>query len=286
MTSSRQVEGQPEGAGWGLTAAVAERSVADEGLEFSHAATGENAMKSLAAFMGVASLCALVSVSPAQAVSVMTFDGIPQCCLGIADPGSDGTWSEAGITATGNSDFGLGYHILEDSAQLNDGATGYPTAITFTMQGSFDAISFDLIPTYFVGYAERDEEGELQLIDEPLDNVLLTGIRDGIVVATDTFNMGELFELSEYIFSELFSNLDSLVIAAILPNNIDSGFCAPCAGFNIDNVTLSLQQPISPVPIPPSALLLLTALGLMSWRGVSSLPGLSPDQARLQVVAN
>ena len=118
MTSSRQVEGQPEGAGWGLTAAVAERSVADEELALSRAASGKNAMKSLVAFMGVASLCALVSVSPAQAVSVMTFDGIPQCCLGIADPASDGTWSEAGITATGNSDFGLGYHILEDSAQL------------------------------------------------------------------------------------------------------------------------------------------------------------------------
>ena len=222
-------------------------------------------MKSLVAFMSVASLCALVSASPARAVSVMTFDGIPQCCLGLVDPGSDGTWSEAGITATGDSDFGLGYHFLADSAQLNDGGTSYPTAITFTMQARFDAISFDLIPTYFGGYAERDESGALQPIDEPLDNVLLTGIRDNLVVAADTFNMGELFELSEYIFSEIFSDLDSLVIASLLPDNVRE--CGPCAGFNIDNVTLSLQQPISPVPIPPSALLLLTALGLMSWRG-------------------
>jgi hypothetical protein len=224
-------------------------------------------MKSLVAFMGVASLYAMVSVSPAQAVSVMTFDGLPQCCLGLVAPGGDGTWSEAGITATGNVDTRLGYHFLEDSAQLNDGGTSYPTAITFTMQGRFDAISFDLIPTYFVGYSERDEEGELQLIDEPLDNVLLAGIRDDIVVAADTFNMGELFELSKYIFSEIFSGLDSLVIAAVLPDNVRE--CGPCAGFNIDNVSLSLQQPISPVPIPPSALLLLTALGLMSWRGAA-----------------
>jgi hypothetical protein len=215
-------------------------------------------MKLLREFVGAACLSALVSVSPAQAatLSVMTFDGIPEFGGDPQRFGAPNLWVEDGITATGGGDQAggeFGYHLgaQTDTAYLADGGTSFPSAITFTMQGRFDAISFDLIPSSLAVFCL--EGSFFETCFDSANNVSITGIRDGLSVAEDAFFMGT--EQFNYLFSELFTDLDSLVIAAVLPAGLE--FLAPSSAFNIDNVTLAA---VTPVPIPAPLLLFLTGI--------------------------
>jgi hypothetical protein len=224
-------------------------------------------MKLLFALLGAASVSALVSVSAVQAAT-MTFNHVDPDVL---DHSHGDVYVENGITATGTRDGGepglIGAHDVPDTAHMNDGGTGFPIYITFTMDHHFDAISFDIIH----GYNTYCSDTELTDCGVSFNNVGVFGIRDGLTVADDAFYSGEAAQFT-YTFDAGFLDLDTLIIMALFPDLDEiGGGCNdfPCTTFNIDNVMLSQ---VSPVPLPPSALLLLTGLGLMVWRGSRKRP--------------
>ena len=185
---------------------------------------------------------------PASA-AVMTFKDLLE-----ASP-FNGDYLEAGITASSVGD--LGFFNTPGAAHLDDSGTSIAQSISFTTGGRFNAIQFDILPlgTDFCA------EGGSGACDDPYDNVSVRGFRDGALVAEDTFFGGE--NPSTYLFSADYTNLDQLVIGALLPSAALGGFCidVPCGHFNIDNVELSA------VPLPAALPLFSAALGLLGFLG-------------------
>ena len=91
----------------------------------------------------LAALAMVAGASGTQAATV-TFDGMGWLASG--EP-----WVEDGITTTGIGGT-LGYHGLPGEAHLDDGGTHFASAITFTMDGRFDAIGFDIGPSSSAAY--------------------------------------------------------------------------------------------------------------------------------------
>lgn len=167
---------------------------------------------------------------------------------------------EDGITATGNR--AIARHGIELAAHMDDQATPFPSIITFTMDTPFDAVKFD-----FNGSTRhRDCSGiEADLcMDQPYipyNNMVVQGLRDGIVVAADNFWTG--YE-DTYAFDSAFTNLDELLFLNLSPSN-PSFECMIdfCSHIDIDNITLS------PVPLPASLPIfgagILVILGFRRW---------------------
>ena len=204
-------------------------------------------MRVFANFLAV--LYVVVLASPAGAV-VMTFDNLP--------PGSpdNGDYLENGITASGNSD--LGTFNVPGAAHLDDAGTSFSSRISFTMSSRFDAVGFDLLPLRTEYCAEPSDVPCFDLYD----NVLVRGLRGGLVVAEDEFSAGTA--ISTVLLGDQFSNLDVLVIGALLPNFPEVGgecFGIPCGHFNIDNIELNA------VPLPAALPLYSLALGFLGYLG-------------------
>lgn len=187
--------------------------------------------------------------------AVMTFDEIPY----LTD---DLVWQEDGITATGT-----GYEPLV-------GHTGAPgtyymanywavDTVTFTMEGRFDATSFDLPgkTSYAQSCTEPDGGGDCVPLGFP--NLTVRGYRDGALVAQDVFDM---FAVGlTYVFGEAFADLDSLVLSvggSVFSGDPGDGYAwcynSPCTEISLDNVTLSA---VAPVPLPAAGWMLVAALG-------------------------
>ncbi len=185
-----------------------------------------------------------LSASPADA-NVVTFTGIP------FESGAPLTWSEDGITAVGNGPFGeLGSFQNPNSEHMDDGGTPYPSSMTFSMMTPFNAASFDIIP---VGnnYCPNN-------VCSPFDNVVVQGFLDALLVASDTFWMGN--SPNTYVFSNAFTDLTSLKISIVFPPDFDScHFNDPCTHMNIDNVALT------PVPLPAALPLFASGLVGLGW---------------------
>ena len=178
--------------------------------------------------------------------ATMTFTGLS------SSGGSGGPFIEDGITAQGNI-FGVGSFDTVDTAHMDTGGAPFPSAITFTMDRAFHAVSFDILPlpSFLCSTASPTVCGLEH------DNVVVQGFDDGGLVASDSFWMGD--SANTYLFSSAFRNLTSLRISIVLPPIDDTVFCAdnPCSHMNIDNVTLTA------VPLPPAFLLLVSGIGVM-----------------------
>ncbi|GLQ07271.1 hypothetical protein GCM10007924_24920 [Sneathiella chinensis] len=179
----------------------------------------------------------LSALLPASATAAtMTFSGLTS---------EHDVWTEDGITATG-LDGATASVLRGEVGHLDDGSTQFATTIEFTMAGDFSANAFDLIP---LGQSAIDCNPDLRscafpFTDAVWDNVVVEGWKDGVLVASDSFWMGET--ASTYSFDSSFSLLDTLLIKNLrLPEGADF-YCLIdyCSHFNIDNVQLTV------VPLP------------------------------------
>lgn len=204
-------------------------------------------MRVIANFLATALIVLLAA--PASA-TVMTFKDL----LPVST--DNGDYRENGITASSAGE--LGYFDLPGAAHLDDSGTSIAKFVSFTMSSRFSAIGFDILP---LG-TEFCAAGGSGACNDPYENVLIQGFRDGALVAEDAFFGGE--SPSTYLFSSDYLNLDQLIIGALLPNTaVIGGFCdgLPCGHFNIDNVELSA------VPLPAALPLFSAALGLLGFLG-------------------
>lgn len=210
----------------------------------------------VSAFLLAASLA--TSSLPAQAAT-MTFDN-------LTDPFAT-SYSENGITATGDGDMGM---YSTGSVHIDDGGTSAPSQVTFTMAaGAFDAVSFDLRPIGF--YLEyTDPAGNLSM--PSWANVQVQGFSGINLVSSLTFDMGQT--PTTITLNSMFRNLTSLTIGILFPDWIyqnlpanASVYCdSPCSHFEIDNVTLNA---VNPAPVPLPAGLPLAASGLAVLAGLA-----------------
>jgi len=214
-------------------------------------------MKSLAAIV----LGAVVIASTPVGAATMTFDNLPHITPAVLGPS---THVEDGITAASDGDFASFARV--EAAHLVDSGSTLTSQLIFTMASRFDALSFDLLP-FSRGTAYDNDPNGLTPGD-PYANVFVQGSRNGFVVAQDAFFAGTTS--STYLFGAAFSNLDSLLIASVLPDfTAIGGTCIdlPCGHFDIDNVTLTAL--VAPVPLPAALPLMagaITLLGLLGWR--------------------
>lgn len=198
----------------------------------------------------IPAMLAGLSIAGSAQGATMGFDSLPDY---FAAP-LNMAYSEDGITAT--TDFGVLVSFGSvGMAHLDDSGTDVADRITFAMSGRFDAQSFDIAPL--------TSDYTLGGVPAAYDNVLVQGWRDGVLVAQDLFAMGTGPWI--YRFGADFSGLDQLVIGAVTPGAGDPGLCfaAPCAHFDIDNISLT---PVAPVPLPAGLPLLLAGLAPLALR--------------------
>lgn len=183
----------------------------------------------------------------AASAATVTFTGLPD------EGGQLTTWNEDGILTTAQG--GALAAEQPGSAHLDDGGTGFASALTFSTGGLFAATSFDILPSSNEYELCQDlGEGELDCDPYGFANVQVTGYADGALVASDAFDM--FAANGSYVFDDAFADLDLLVIGfAPLPTDLPSGSflsCddSPCTHYSVDNVILA------PVPLPASGALL------------------------------
>jgi len=209
-------------------------------------------------------LAAPIAVLVAQAqASTMTFDN-------LTDPFAT-SYTEAGITATGNGDMGM---YSTGTVHIDDGGTSAPSSVTFTMAaGAFNAVSFDILPLGF-SFEYCDPSGACTY--PSFANVQVQGFNGISLVSSLIFDMGQGLQPYTVALGSVFSNLSSLTISILYPTwafqNLPQGATAwcdsPCSHFEIDNVTLNAVTP-APVPLPaglPLAASALAALGATRLR--------------------
>ncbi|WP_136637770.1 hypothetical protein [Pseudooceanicola onchidii] len=195
-------------------------------------------------------------VTMAQA-ETMGFDALPDY---FVDP-SNQSYSENGIQASAPGGHGtLAAYSTLQAAHVDDSGSDLTDRIVFTMSGRFSAVSFDILPLSSDYYVMTDT---YDFVSGTYDNVFVEGWRAGARVAYDRFSMGTV--TWTYSFGATFTDLDSLIIGGRTADLSDPGECwgAPCAHFDIDNITLQMPS----VPLPAGLPLLLMSLGgLMTLR--------------------
>lgn len=204
--------------------------------------------------------CGLLAL-PAHA-NTITFHGL----VGAAT-----NYVEDGISADANG----GTFENKTHVHLDDGGTGNPRSVDFTMAKQFDALSFDINPTNFrnsLDYIDisGDYTNDQNYTDVPWGNVKVEGFSGGSLVASSIFNM---LDYTAHTWSSVnlsgFTNLDRLNIGfeyasadnyPNIPGYIKRFTCdSPCSHYNIDNVVLA------PVPLPAGLPLLLAGLGALGF---------------------
>ena len=195
------------------------------------------------------------TVAAPVAAATMTFNSIN------LDPGAM-TYSEDGIFASGNGMLGL---YVSSMLHFDDYGTAAPSAVTFSMDSLFDAVSFLLDPVGFDFFVELEDRSYLQ---PTYMNVLVQGYRGATLVSDLNFDMGSSPDPYKVKLGSTFSNLSSLVISILPPNFAEysampgfsyAGPCDPCSHFNIDNLKLA------PVPLPAGLPLLASGLALLAF---------------------
>jgi hypothetical protein len=219
-------------------------------------------------------LAAIVAmcISPAYAL-VLTLDGVPSW-LDYED-GNNGNFGESGFQMAGWSYTNDGMIHVVDST-----VAPWNSSVVLSGSGRFDVSSLNIVGHGSLLYYEVLEPTNfffLDLIDQvAYPNVLVEGIRDGEVVAETRFYADESYT---HTLSQDFKRLDSLFISAVGPfDPAVSGYLAefeagleslypgstfrrdcfdfPCGQFDLDAIE------VSPVPIPASLLLVLSAVFL------------------------
>jgi hypothetical protein len=220
---------------------------------------------------------ALFVQSSSLLASTVTFADLPEGHGVLSGPGALGNiYSENGITITGG-----GRHNNPEVLHMDDSGTSFSSTASITTDGVFNAVSFDILPAkndFTVRLFNPADETEITLDQYPYNNVRVQGFRDGTLIAEDNFFMEDY---STYSFNSMFSGLDTLNIMALRPEQfidgiktsvledypgylIDAGcFDAPCAHFDIDNITIAAST-ITAVPIPAAFPLLLSALSFLT----------------------
>jgi len=150
----------------------------------------------------------------------MTFTNLP-------DEGADiHNWIEDGITATATGGV-LGYFDTPGTAHLDDSGSSFASRIAFTTTGTFDPVSLDLMAMDSSYYKD---DGNGNLVYTPYDNVLVRGLRNGVMVASGAFFLGPP-GTTTHLFDSSFSAIDRLIIGALFPADFGpDDFCdSPCA---------------------------------------------------------
>jgi hypothetical protein len=195
-----------------------------------------------------------ILAAPATAAT-MTFNSV------YLDPLAN-TYSENGISASGNGDLGL---YAANMLHFDDGGTSAPSSVTFSMATNFNAVSFLLDPVAFDFLVSFDDG---TFVKPTFLNVLVQGYRGAALVSELKFDMGSSPDPYTVGLGSSFSDLSSLVIGILAPNFaeyralpevISAGLCAPCSHFNIDNLKLA------PVPLPAGLPLIASGLALLAF---------------------
>jgi hypothetical protein len=207
----------------------------------------------LAGFALLYLAAALGSASTAGATTI-TFDMLPDEGQIYSGGLAGNTYTENGITVTSGTGL-LASHALSGAAHIDDSGTPFTSDVTFTMATPFDATGFSLLSR---GYALFAPPPQL------LDNVFVTGLRGGSVVASTSFAMLDTVgAVQNILLDDTFGLLDALRVE--LAYVYDAADCdAPCAHFDLTSATL---VPIAPVPVPAGGLMLaglLLGLGMLS----------------------
>lgn len=212
--------------------------------------------------MRVVFLCsaaaAMLTVGAANAGTV-TFTGLP-------DEGAQLTsWVEDGVLTTAQG--GVLASIRPDSAHLDDGGTGFARSLSFSTGGRFSAISLGIVPSSSALLLCSDFDENFICTPFSFANVSVTGFVDGLLVASDAFDMNAVAGV--YTFSEAFASLDLLVVGfSAQPTDAPDGFffdCnngPPCTHFHLDSVKLEPAV----VPLPASGGLLAFCVALLAAR--------------------
>ncbi len=188
-----------------------------------------------------------LAIAPACSAATMNFDELP------GEGEQSDSYKENGIRATALGGA-LATYNSEGFAHLDDSGTGFAYGIDFTMSGLFDAVGFSLVSAGNELLGERRRKSETFFVSGYLGEVLVS--RVGYVLSNIVGTV------QSFVLGEAFANISRLRIELVSPraNEID---CAPCAHFDLDEVTLEGGD-IAPVPLPATGAL-LGAAGLGLW---------------------
>lgn len=196
------------------------------------------------------------SVAPA---ATMAFDNLAV----FANDFKGKSYTENGVTAVGNAPLFESYFRSKDNLYLANSGWGGSTAVKFSMDSVFNAVSFDLTPSVFDYFIRNTATGKTTAASYA--NVKVSGFNAAGLVAELVFNMGTVMTQKTYLLGTAFSNLTSLVIGFKDPvlgavgKNLVAQCSAPCSRFRLDNVSLA------PVPLPAGLVLMLSALAAMMF---------------------
>lgn len=202
--------------------------------------------------------CAIAMFGTSASAATMTFNNLWDYANNDYYSGS--TYTEDGITVTGNNELG---YWSSTSLHMDDFYYPSSSLATFTMGSRFSAVGFDLSADgfdYFVCDAAHN------CTNPTYQNVLVQGYRNGSVVASLLFDMGAALQTFPVMLGGAFNNLSALSIEVFVPDNLftnhpPGGYAdcnSPCSHFTVDNVTLA------PVPLPAALPLAAMGFGLLA----------------------
>lgn len=154
----------------------------------------------MSAWLRVAALpgvCATIVLSAAAApAATVTFDGFPEFYF----PDEEGPYVEDGVLVTpAPGDFGS--FEVPGSAHLDD-ADPYTTELVFSMDRRFRAVLLEVIGlgTNFVPNLDVCGDVTFPCDPVPYDNVVVSGLRDGVEIFRDSFYAGDPRATTAYAF--------------------------------------------------------------------------------------
>lgn len=169
-----------------------------------------------------------------------------------------------GFDLPGEPEFGGG------TVHLDDFGTAYSRWVELRFPRLAEVISLDIlglgIDSWFY---ELDEEGFEVEVPFAYENVRVDGGSTG-GTASRTFSSGTLPGWTTLLLGPDFAAVDWLRVTALGPESDPATFAfgsfdcsAPCAHFEVDNVTFALLPP-SVVPVPPALPALAAGLGALA----------------------
>ena len=169
-----------------------------------------------------------------------------------------------GFDLPGEPEFGGG------TVHLDDFGTAYSRSVELRFPRLAEVISLDIlglgIDSWFY---ELDDDGFEVEVPFAYENVRVDGGSTG-GTASRTFSSGTLPGWTTLLLGPDFAAVDWLRVTALGPESDPATFAfgsfdcsAPCAHFEVDNVTFALLPP-SAVPVPPALPALAAGLGALA----------------------